>query len=304
MTLRQLKALALIAQAGSFTQAAERLFITQSAVSALIRDLEREVGEPLVVRGRQCHLTPAGEHLQAAGVRASGEIDRALDDIRGNSPSLATWIRVGVGPLSAATLLPAAIRRLQVDQAPVRVAIVDRPVRMLGDLLVRGEADLVVGALDRVMAQSNRFDVSVLLEDSLCVVFGAGQAPVPRHEAVNWRQLEDRELILVGRSGGQWNSLLQDVLASDTGLRIGFEVQLFSTALALVRQGLGIAVLPRYATQALAPADFAVHPLEAGEARWRTCVAAPTRAHQGNPAMAALIEALEQAASAYRSGAI
>lgn len=300
MTLRQLKALALIGQTGSFTHAAERLFITQSAVSALIRELEQEVGETLVVRGRQCHLTPAGERLQAAGARAHHELHRALEDIRGDSPALATPVRVGVGPLSAATLLPVAIQELQSSAVPVRVAIVDRPVRMLGDLLVRGEADMVVGALDRVMTQSSKFDVSLLLEDSLAVVFGAGQSPVGRG-SVGWQHLAGQALILVGRSGGQWNSLLHDVLASDHGLKIGFEVQLISTALALVREGLGIAIVPSYVTQALPPSDFDVRGLDAGEARWRTYVAAPAQAKTDNPAIAGLIAAFERAANNYQS---
>ncbi|MGE0201937.1 MAG: LysR family transcriptional regulator, partial [Candidatus Melainabacteria bacterium] len=82
-TLRQLKALSLIAQTGSFTKAAERLFITQSAVSALIRELEDEAGTPLIIRGRALRLTDAGQHIQRAGKRAQHEVDRALHEVQG-----------------------------------------------------------------------------------------------------------------------------------------------------------------------------------------------------------------------------
>lgn len=302
ITLRQLKALALIEQTGSFTQAAERLFITQSAVSSLIRDLEREVGQPLVARGRHIHLTQAGKHLHAAGLRAHLELERALGDIQGDTPWSEPWLRVGVGPLTAATVLPAAIADLRRRGSSLRIAVVDRPVRMLGDMLTSGETGVVVGALDAITSGAQAFDSQLLLEDTLCVVGSVGHslATLPPGP-VAWRELRETELVLVGRGGGQWSALLQDALASEDGLRVGHEVQLLSTALALVRQELGVAVLPRMATRDLDPARYAVRELEIGEARWRTYWVRRRVAEHDDAACAELWAALQRVVKEYRS---
>ncbi|MGE4338893.1 MAG: LysR family transcriptional regulator [Pigmentiphaga sp.] len=300
ITLRQLKALALIEQTGSFTQAAERLFITQSAVSSLIRDLEREVGQPLVARGRHIHLTQAGKHLHAAGLRAHLELDRALGDIQGDSPWSEAWLRVGVGPLSAATLLPAAIADLRHRGSSLRVAVVDRPVRMLGDMLTSGETGVVLGALDAITSGAQAFDTQLLLEDTLCVVGSASHPLAALPGPLTWRQLRETELVLVGRGDGQWNVLLQDALASDGGLRVGYEVQLLSTALALVRHELGVAVLPRMATQDLDPGQYAVRELDSGDARWRTYWVRRHASDGDDAAAAELRAALQRVVAAYR----
>src|SRR5688500_11687762 len=108
-TLRQLQALSLIAETGSFTRAAQRLFISQSAVSALVRELEQEIGQGLVLRGRAIRLTEAGERMERAGRRARDEVDRALQEVRGQRPLTQAVIRVAAGSLSAATILPQAL---------------------------------------------------------------------------------------------------------------------------------------------------------------------------------------------------
>ena len=272
-TLRQLKALSLIAHTGSFTKAAERLFITQSAVSALVRELELEVGMPLIVRGRSLRLSDAGEHVQRAGARAQQEVDRALQEVRGAGKWTQQVLRVAAGSLSAATLLPPALALLKEQASGVRVVLIDRPVGMVGDLLLSGEADVAVGSIDSPLRLSAELRSELLLSDTLCAVASArGRLAGQRigRRRTGWADLEESELILVGRVGGQWNSLLQDQLSAHSGLSIGHEVQLLSTALELVRHDLGVAVLPRFATRHLDAKSFWVTGLHSPGAKWST----------------------------------
>lgn len=269
-TLRQLQALSLIAQTGSFTQAAGRLFITQSAVSALIRELESEVGQPLIVRGRSLRLTAAGERIEQAGHRAHREVERALQEVRGDRGWTQDVVRLACGSLSAATLVPPALAQLARDEGGVRVVLIDRPVAMVGDLLLSGEADAAVGWADVRGRGSSELNADLLLSDSLCAVSARGRASPVAGARAGWAALKDCELILVGRVGGQWNSLLQEQIAVHPGMKVGYEVQLYSTALELVRQGLGVAVLPRFAAQRLDRGAFAVQPLHTPGTRWST----------------------------------
>ncbi len=295
-TLRQLKALALIGQTGSFTRAAEKLFITQSAVSSLIRELEEEVGMPLVQRGRVISLTEAGEQLQRAGQRADLEIDRALKDLRQGGAAQRVVLRVAAGSLSSAALLPPAIARLQASDPQLKIALFDRPVGMLGDMLLQGEADVAVGSIDSPLRLSGELRSTLLFEDRIAVVCARGGSldeQAERAGGLGWSDLHHTDLVLVGRTGGQWNLLLQDQLAAHEGLAIGHEVQLLSTALELVRARLGVAVLPLYATRHLPERDFCVAPLLRTSAGWSTYFV--TRHGPPDTAKAASIERLREA---------
>jgi DNA-binding transcriptional LysR family regulator len=295
-TLKQLKALSLIAQTGSFTKSAERLFITQSAVSALIRELEQEVGLPLIQRGRTIRLTEAGEHLQRAGGRADHEIERALQEVRGGKAWTQTLLRIAAGPLSAATLMPAVISRLRREQSGFRTVIIDRPVGTLGDVLLSGEADVAIGSIDSPLRLSSDLRSTLLLNDQLAAVCSPGSMlaglAAQHGEALAWPQLAEAELILVARMDGQWNSLLQDELSRHEALTVAHEVQLFSTALELVRHNLGVAILPRRATLTLDRAAFCVCPLSGSSATWNTYTVVRKGAEAKEPAIGVFLQAL------------
>src|SRR3546814_585231 len=146
-TLRQLRALSLLAQTGSFTQAGEQMFVTQSAISWLIRELESEVGRQLVVRGRTVRLTSAGEHIELVGRRACEDLERATLDVREQAKWTKTVIRLAVGSLSAATFVPTALALLAKEDRGIQVELVDRPVALLQQILDSGEADVAIGSL-------------------------------------------------------------------------------------------------------------------------------------------------------------
>jgi LysR family nitrogen assimilation transcriptional regulator len=79
MELRQLRYLLAVAEEGSITRAAQRVYVTQPALSQQLQLLERELGTALLDRsGRRVRLTPAGEIL----VRSAREVIRQLEEAR------------------------------------------------------------------------------------------------------------------------------------------------------------------------------------------------------------------------------
>ncbi len=298
-TLRQLNALSLIAQTGSFTLAAGRLFITQSAVSALIRELEEELGQKLIVRGRSLRLTAAGEHLQRAGSRAQRELDHALQDLKGSDASQWTQevIRIAAGSLSAATFVPRALAQLARTHAGVRAVLIDRPVAMVGDLVLSNEADVAIGAIDAGTRLSSELQAELLLSDALCVVAARASelgGRLSRHQGkVRWAMLEGSCVILAGLPGGLWNISLQDQIAMHN-MRVAYEVQLISTAVEMVRQNLGLAIFPRLAAHSLDPKTFSVGALHS-TTRWTTHWITRKASAPESPGMAALRRALKAA---------
>src|SRR3954447_3341651 len=105
MELRQLEYFLAVAEEGGFTRAADRVHISQSGVSAQVRQLERELGAPLIDRAsRTAKLTPAGaaalEHARAA-LAAAESVRRAVDDVNGLVRG-----RLALGMVTGCTITP------------------------------------------------------------------------------------------------------------------------------------------------------------------------------------------------------
>ena len=124
MNLRQLEHLMALAEEGSFSRAAERMHLTQSALSRSLQGLEDELGARLVDRtGRRSTLTPLGEAVLARARRIvleAGEIQRSAELLRQGE---AGTIRVGLGSGPGALLMTPLLSHVAARYPEVRVAI-------------------------------------------------------------------------------------------------------------------------------------------------------------------------------------
>ena len=108
ISLQQLRALAAVADTGSFTLAAEALQLTQPAISHLIKRMEHELGQPLVVRGRRIRLTNAGQMMVDTAVRAL----RLIDESAAAASARSCCIEISSAPEGCMTWLDSSIRRI------------------------------------------------------------------------------------------------------------------------------------------------------------------------------------------------
>lgn len=144
MTLVQLRHLLALAQAGSFSQAATALFLTQPALSRSIRALESELGQPLFDRiGRRSELTPFGRET----VARAHELLLAADDLRasgGQAEGGATGLlRIGLGSGPGAMLMTPLLLQMALHQPRLRLSI----SRAGTELLVQGLRERSLDAL-------------------------------------------------------------------------------------------------------------------------------------------------------------
>ncbi|MFJ7219186.1 LysR family transcriptional regulator [Amycolatopsis sp. NPDC098790] len=124
MELQQLRYVVAIAETSSFTRAAERCLVVQSALSHQVARLERELGARLFDRtSRRVRLTPAGEaflpsarQCLAAAERAAAEVAAAVGEVRGR-------LAVGLIPTVTAADVPAAIREFHDRYPQVRISL-------------------------------------------------------------------------------------------------------------------------------------------------------------------------------------
>ncbi len=270
VTIKQLRALVGVAETGSFTAAARRLAVTQSAISVMIRELEELVGESLVVRGRNVHLTPAGETLRASAVRSLTDLNRTLDGIRTGREQQGGRLRVAAGPLVAATFMPRALALFRQRHPMVSVDLVDMPVQDVAQGVAVEQVDIAVGALGSNPRLAGLLRSDPLVEDRVYAVYGHGLAPETRGKSKRLSRsvLQSAEIILTGRVSGQWRDFFMQFSEEGITFNIAFEVSLYSTVLQMVRCGLGMTLLPGFAASQLDPAVYDVRAIDHGTARW------------------------------------
>lgn len=240
VTTRQLRAFITVAEVQHFTRAAERLGLSQSSVSTLIRELEDNLGLRLFDRHtRMLRLTQAGAELLPVARRAMA----GLNDVLGSASELRALgrgrVSVAAASLQAALLLPPLIRRYTEENPGVRVKLFDVPEHEVIEKLRTGEVDFGLGS-----DTGAHRDISArpLVADHFYVVMRADHALARRGE-VAWRDLVAEPLI--GHPPGNAVREQLDFALAREGIRLErrYEVLLPLTILGMVEAGLGIAVM-------------------------------------------------------------
>jgi LysR family pca operon transcriptional activator len=147
LRLRHLTGFMEIARAGSLVAAADRMAVTQPAVSKTLRELEDILGKQLFDRsGRRLKLNAQGQLFQRLVGNALGELERADRVVRGNT-SATTRLSVGALPTAATRLLPQAALVLRQDYPLCSLRASTGPNWLLLSQLRETELDLVVGRM-------------------------------------------------------------------------------------------------------------------------------------------------------------
>jgi DNA-binding transcriptional LysR family regulator len=150
--LRHLRCLVAVAQERHLARAAERLALSQPAVSKTLSELEAIVGTRLVERSKAGRrgvqgLTAAGEQLLAHALRVLEALDASAQAVAPASGGRIERLRIGALPSVAPALLPVALARLRDSRPSVQIVVKSAANAVLLDELRAGELDLVVGRM-------------------------------------------------------------------------------------------------------------------------------------------------------------
>jgi DNA-binding transcriptional LysR family regulator len=243
MDLRQLEYLVAVIDSGTFTRAARRLHIAQSAVSHHIGALERELGVDLLSRGRPTvTATPAGELLAARARRILAEVIAARDEavsLRGHMVGQVTF----GATVPAATLdVPAIIAEFRAEHPGVRVRLREGTGPELVDMVRDDTIDVAIVSMEPERLPTGIAWVVVDTDDlRLCGVPGH---PLERFSSVPAHELDGVDLISF-REGAGLRTAADQVL-DDAGAtpNIVIESNEMPVLIGLVGHGLGLAILP------------------------------------------------------------
>ena len=248
LKLSQLRALAAIAECGNFSEAALQLGVNQSTVSHAIATLEDELGVVLLNRGRYgAQLTPVGEQITSKAIQVLQLLEGMAHDAQRTKGLQGGIVRIAAYRSVATHLLPGAIARLHSRYPNVGVTITeDNNIEHLQHLLVQGHIDICVAE----KLEGSEFDSHLVFEDEYIAL-------LPSQLGLRDAQLDYEDLRahpLISPSHGTCFSRLDTYLKRNRiSLEMAYYIRYDSSMVGMVKQGLGIALMPELAAAPIPP---------------------------------------------------
>jgi DNA-binding transcriptional LysR family regulator len=172
----QLKSFALVIETGSFSSAADRLGLTQPAVSLQIRQLERRLAVRLIERvGKRARATPAGIELLRHAQHIEAAVENAIDALAGHASGVTGRVRLGTGGTACLHFLPAVLRGLR-EQFPELSVVVS--TGNTDDHVRKVEENSIDLALVTLPAAGRSLTVMPVLRDEFVAVCRGDLAPL------------------------------------------------------------------------------------------------------------------------------
>ncbi|KQP47631.1 LysR family transcriptional regulator [Pseudorhodoferax sp. Leaf274] len=244
MELRHLRYFIAVAETGSLSRAAEKLFIAQPPLSVQIRQLEEEMGTPLFVRHpKGVRLTAAGEALMP---EARALLDRAghlKDRLQGDGAG--GVLSLGYVPSASSTVLPQLVRLLRATHPGLRIELREMISSAQTEALVAGHLD---AGIARSPGRHPRVVAPAQMDDPFCLASPAAQPPQER-AAIDLRGFSEQDFVAFTRHRGPAYFDQSIHLCARAGFspRIRYEASTVHGVLDLVGAGLGHALVPQSA---------------------------------------------------------
>lgn len=299
LDLKRLRVLREVAACGSFSAAAEVLYVSQSAVSQQISTLEAEVGVPLLVRLRGGPaLTDAGELLVSHAEIAIGRLEQAERELAELSGLESGQLRLVSFPSASATLITDAASIFTRRHPAVRLSLSEGEPEDSIPQLKRGEHDLaVVYDFDLNPLEKDRdIELRLLLTEQLHVALAADH-PLAGREEIELCDL-DQEPWLCGNTTTSCRAMtVQSCRSANFEPDIAFESNDYNVLKSLVAAGLGVTLLPDLALAQTIP-GLVVLPV-AHQAPERRVLAATLAAGARSRATEAMVSVLDEVGSEF-----
>lgn len=222
---------------------AERLFVTQSAISLLIKHFETEIGVVLFERTtRSIKATEAAHDVIQIAERVLRDLDALGTDFQDLRTLRKGLVHIAATPAIAAHVMPSIIMKFETAYPGVRVIFNDCAPDILLSLVAGDHCDLAVGTPDQL---SSEIESEILARDYLSIICRK-DAPLAKKRTVRWTDLRQQRIITVKQGSGIRRLIDQTLSDIRLDIRPAYEVNFLNTALGMTSKGLGISILPSY----------------------------------------------------------
>ena len=245
-TVKQLQYLVALRRFGHFGRAADACFVTQSTLSAGLRELETLLGVTLVERTRRVvRFTALGEKIADKAIRVLRETEELAEMARAQGRPLHGELRMGVIPTIAPFLLPTMLPRLRSQWPELKLYLREETSGAACEALHRGQLDCVLLALPFGCGE---VDSTPLFDDPLFVAYPHGEAPAA--PSVDAADIDESRLLLLEDG----HCLKDHALSACNRPELRANAAMMGTSLhtlvQMVDNGLGLTFVPGMAIEA------------------------------------------------------
>lgn len=240
INIKHLKAYIAVASELHFTRAADKICLTQPALSSLIQQLEHELGVSLISRHtRQVELTEAGKEFKLTAEKLVTDFEQALYDVRTYKSMRRGRLSIAALPSVCSSILPSVLAKFSFEYPDIKINVMDCTGQEILDALNDKRVDFGIS-----YTQSDKeLEATPLMKDALMVVCHRKHAFAAQKQ-VSWLQLVDERVIAMEKGTTIRTLIDSNALAKDIKLDIILEPRMMPTALAYTEAGIGISILP------------------------------------------------------------
>jgi DNA-binding transcriptional LysR family regulator len=235
-----------VARRGNVSRAAEALFLTQPAITARLKSLERDLGVELFVRSsRGMKLSDAGRAFLPYAERTMSTVDEGRQLVANLRQGTIGVLVIAAAPAVSTYVLPEILRAFRTTHPKVRLGVKTGHTEEVLDMVLRAEAHIGIGRPIR----HPEIELIPVLEDEMLFVVSA-RHPFARRGKVSLSDLAAERLVLFDRTSSYHeltSSLFRQAGVVPTST---LELDNVEAAKKMVQQGLGVALLPRMALAA------------------------------------------------------
>src|SRR5919106_1954698 len=292
LDLKRLRVLAEVARRGSFSAAADALYLSQSAVSQQVATLEREVGLSLLERTNGGpKLTDAGRTLVDHGEAAIARLEEAEKEVAAIAGLEGGELRIASFPTASAVLLTEALAEFSASHPDVRLSVTEAEPEESLPVLHAAEIDLALTFDYTTLPAKDDRDVDrdLLLTESMYVALPRDH-PLAGADRVRLADLADEAWVCGTRPSSCSQAVVETCRAAGFEPRIAFESDEYPVLQGYVAAGLGYTLLPDLALPTLR-SDLVVRPTRPAAPKRRVWAATRVEGAR-SPATEAMVETL------------
>lgn len=259
MNIRQLEYFLEVVRQESFSRAASVLHVSQPSVSEMVKNLEEELGSPLLYRGtKRLELTDAGQIIQ----EQAQQIVSLFNNLAGNLNNMHCLpkgkIRIGVPPITASTVFPRILGEFRRNYPQIELQLHEFGSKKVRQGIQEGTLD--IGIVCTLPDRSENLEVLPFVEDPLCVIVHPGH-PLTQTAPLDFADLRHENFVLYSEDFSLHDQILSRCKLAGFQPTVLCETSQREFMTQMVAARLGIALLPRKICNELDPAAIVSVPL-------------------------------------------
>jgi LysR family transcriptional regulator, carnitine catabolism transcriptional activator len=255
---RQLLAFRMLCQSNTFAEAAEKMHLTQPALSTAIKNLETELGGALFSRStRKVTLSPEGREFLPVALRLLNDWDEALGDMQNLFAMHKGKLAIAAMPSFASSQLPEILGRFHQHWPNITIAVQDVVMESVIAAVMAGRAEI---GFTFENEQLEGLEFFPMFTDQFIAVLPESHA-LSEYSILSWQQLAAYPFIAMNRGSAIRRWIEDHIIRSTLSLDIVIEAGQLATLGQLVKSGLGVSVVPGLCKQQMLDKGLVCRPI-------------------------------------------